>query len=1052
MTGQALAAVLILVLVAVGSARAQTPTGTIAGVVTDSTGAAVAEVQVDVTNRETGQKRAAVTSTDGRYAAEALLPGIYLVTAAITGFKRVERTANVEAGTTTTVNLPLEVGEVGETVTVAGAAPLLRHDQYQVGGVVSRAQIENLPLNGRNFLELAKLEPGVTNPVRLADNRTFVSSLGAGLQTIPRVGYTRVTVDGGSITTPNTTGVLLQVSQEAVQEFRMSTVNFDPATSLTTNGAINIVTRSGGNEYHASGFSFYRDHNLSAYPALRRDPSNPDPFFQRTQLGSYFGGPIRTDRAFFFVSYERNDQRGVISVQPGTPDFAPLGGIFSSPYLDNLFSARADVRVSQNHNASVRYTHDGNRAFAPVGPTNSLPSAWTSRAIHADQSLAALTSVLSPHIVNDLRASYFFVGTPDHPVSPADCSGCFGLGAPSISFTGNELTLGSPQTTPSVGRRYQFTDSLVWQRGRHRLRFGFDWEHAKSTSSLVNQDVPSLVLWSPQQVRQIDPTIPLPASFTTLDDILQLPLRSLSIGVGSGVVPQRDFQPYRVQDLYRWYVSDSWTTGSRLTINAGLGWSYEPNALNDDLTKPALLTPLLGANRLNAPPARTDNFSPTLGFAWTATRDSKTVVRGGAGRYFDPLASSNASNLNNERLGLLPLGTGRLVVSGSNIVWNGQVLDFRQPTPFTGAQLLAILPDIRTTLLQSINPDNRDFSVRNIDLTKAGSNLYDPSYAIPYAIHVNLGVERELAPGFVIGADVVWRQFVHTFINGIDYNHFNSVTGPVIPACSPSQRNDVNALCSNGPIYFDTTIGRARYKGLLVRVEKRFTRRAQFLASYALSSFVGSNGTGTGTTENPGGRVFGFNNNDWSDNYGPLPTDQRHVLNLSGFVDLPWRLQLAFSASAYSQPPFSAYVNGVDFNGDGTVNDLLPGTTINQFGRGFDRNDLVRLVSAYNDQYANKFTVGNQKAPFLTLPDNYSFDDTFCTLDLRLAHTVLIGQERARLLLFAEVFNLLNTANLVQYSGNLANPATFGQPSGRFGQIFGSGGPRAVQLGARVNF
>ena len=136
-------------------------------------------------------------------------------------------------------------------------------------------------------------------------------------------------------------------------------------------------------------------------------------------------------------------------------------------------------------------------------------------------------------------------------------------------------------------------------------------------------------------------------------------------------------------------------------------------------------------------------------------------------------------------------------------------------------------PSFRTfapTCSRSINPDNHDFSVRNIDGTKAGSNLYDPSYATPYAIHVNLGVQRELAPGFVVSADVVWRQFVHTFINGIDYNRFNSADGPVIPACTPAQRSDVHAVCSNGNIYFDTTIGRARYKGLLVRVEKRFTR------------------------------------------------------------------------------------------------------------------------------------------------------------------------------------------------------------------------------------
>src|SRR5439155_23581174 len=187
-------------------------TGTIAGHTTDSSGAAVPGVLVDVVNRDTGQTRTATTSTDGRYSAEALLPGVYQVATEMPGFKRLERMASVEAGTTTTVDLALEVGQVNETLTVAATAPLLRREEHQVSAVVSRQQIENLPLNGRNFLELAKLEPGMTNPVRLTDNRTFVSSLGAGLQTIPRVGYTRVTVDGGSITTPSTIGMLLQVS------------------------------------------------------------------------------------------------------------------------------------------------------------------------------------------------------------------------------------------------------------------------------------------------------------------------------------------------------------------------------------------------------------------------------------------------------------------------------------------------------------------------------------------------------------------------------------------------------------------------------------------------------------------------------------------------------------------------------------------------------------------------------------------------------------------------------------------------------------------------
>jgi hypothetical protein len=252
-------------------------------------------------------------------------------------------------------------------------------------------------------------------------------------------------------------------------------------------------------------------------------------------------------------------------------------------------------------------------------------------------------------------------------------------------------------------------------------------------------------------------------------------------------------------------------------------------------------------------------------------------------------------------------------------------------------------------------------------------------------------------------------------------------------------------------MFFDTTIGRARYGGLLVRVEKRLARSFQFLASYALGSYVGTNGTGTGTVEPTGGRVFGFNNDDWFENYGPLPTDQRHVLNFSGFLDLPWRFKLAFSASAYSRPPFSAYVAGMDFNGDGTQNDLLPGTRVNQFGRGLDKEDLQRLVEQYNAEHAARRTPSGVIAPRVTLPDGYAFDDNFFTQDLRLSRRFPLGRDPAGISLFAEVFNVLNTPNLVGYSGNLSS-RSFGQPTGRFAQVFGSGGPRAFQLGARVSF
>src|SRR5437016_6352948 len=369
---------LLMMLSAIGSVYAQSPTGTIAGVVTDSNGARVPAAHVTITNRDNGLTRSLVTSTEGDFGAAALPSGVYTVAAKAQGFRRLERTAIVEAGTTTTVNLMLEIGEVTEQVTVDDVAPLINDESHQVGGVISRKQIENLPLNGRNFLDLAKLEPGVTNPIRGTNNRIFVPLLGAGVQNTPRIGFTRVTVDGGAINLAGTIGAALHVSQEAVQEFQLSTVNFDLATSVTSDGSVNIVTRSGGKDFHGSGFYFYRDHNLSAYPGLGRDASNPDPFFQRKQFGFHLGGPIRKRQVFFFTSYERNNQRGVLSVQPSTPDFAPLGEIFPSPYLGNQFNLRFDARLNANNNAFVRYTHEDNSLFGAFdGRNNSSPSGWS---------------------------------------------------------------------------------------------------------------------------------------------------------------------------------------------------------------------------------------------------------------------------------------------------------------------------------------------------------------------------------------------------------------------------------------------------------------------------------------------------------------------------------------------------------------------------------------------------------------------------------------------------------------------------------------------------
>jgi hypothetical protein len=224
---------------------------------------------------------------------------------------------------------------------------------------------------------------------------------------------------------------------------------------------------------------------------------------------------------------------------------------------------------------------------------------------------------------------------------------------------------------------------------------------------------------------------------------------------------------------------------------------------------------------LNPPPAQKANLSPHFGFAW-ATHDGKTVIRGGAGRYFDPIFVDLASTVN-ERHALSPAGTGRRSnIPGSSIVDEGRALDFNQrATSFTAGDLLAILPGIRADLERQLDPDNRDFTFRNLDLNKTGLGLSDPSYEAPYALHFNLGVQRELAEDLVVSSDFALRRFLHTPLFGIDYNRFNRPQGPVIPRCTGTQRNHLTRPVRMAPLH------------LTAPLESRLTRGCSYASKSA---------------------------------------------------------------------------------------------------------------------------------------------------------------------------------------------------------------------------
>jgi Carboxypeptidase regulatory-like domain len=1021
---------------------AQALAGIIAGVVRDPSGAVIVGVQVQAVSRASGQARRTLTAERGDYSFPALLAGEYDVGVEAPGFQQIVRAATVEVGSTTTANFDLRVGNGKDTITADAASPQMHYDAAGVAGVILRSQIEDLPLNGRGFLELAKLEPGGQAPSSGNRNRTLVPILGAPGSNVSGL---RVTVDGGNITSVGLGGSQMGLSQDVVQEFQVASVNFDLSTGLADAGAINLVTRAGGNGLHGTAFYFFRDHNLAAYPALSRDLADPNPFFQRRQFGFTLGGPIRRNRIFYFGNWERNEQRGVGSTTLLTPDFAHFSRTTPSPLFGDLLSVRLDGRINGANTVFVRYSHDGSRAFGPAaspsgGSPNDYPSHWNRVSAWADQSLLGLTSILRPTLINDFRFSYFFISSSVTGPEQQDCPGCLGIGAPAISIAQAGLVIGNSTAVSNLERRFQLNDSITWQRNAHRVRFGADWEHTRDGNLVWGDDPATIQLFAPSQVK---PTlgIPLPGSFQTLDDILQLPLQSVTVGIGDPRVPQENGGQVRRWNTLWLYFQDTWRLHPRLTLNYGLGWSMD-GILNHDLSKPALLAPILGANGLGPTRRNWANFSPQMGLSWAPSSDRKTVVRAGAGLYYAPLGLT--SYMDAERVALGAYGLGRQTFQGSSIT-NSLVpcvpsggLNFNgNPTQFTGADLTACLPSIEAALAHSLRNSNP--GVQAIQITKQAAAAIFPAHVpSPSALHANLGLQREIVRDFVLSADLVYRHFVHVPQNGgaLDANRYNS-TSPVITRCVGAQGNDPQALCSSGPIMVYEAPYRSTYKGLLLRAEKRLSHGFQLLGSYAYSSNTGTNAGN------------GFNLYNWLQNSGPLGTPI-NILNLAGVVDLPGRFELGLNFSYTSAPPFSAYLGGIDFNGDGTAGDLLPGTTMNAFGRSLGRADLVRLVDQFNQTYAGTKDAQSRSIPHVVLPGQYSFGDNSQSLDLRLSRSFGF-HERWRLWLIGEVFNLYNKVNLIGYSGDLTSTA-FGQPTNRANQVFGSGGPRAFQLAMRVSF
>jgi len=1031
---------LLILILTTSPLWSQLPTATLNGVVSDPKDLAVAGAIVTLTNQGTGVSREAKTSSEGQYVFTELPPGVYTLRIEMQGFApRVYKDVRLEVGRAVTLDAKLELAQLGQQVSVSEAGLGLQLTQSEVQGLVTASTVENIPLNGRNFLELAFLLPGnrpATNFDPTKTNTLEVSSAGA----FGRGG--NISVDGGDNNDEVVGGTLANFPEDGVAEFQIATNRFTAEVGRSGSSIINIITKSGTNDWHGSGFLFFRHNALQGLPATF-DRRQPTPHFVREQFGGSIGGPIKRDRAWWFVSSEYRNQGHAVSV--GLRDF-PSGSILGSSapaFLhDYLLSARSDFKLTNNDTLAVRYSFnrsldiDNGSLRRPQGTAANRQSSLN----RFNSLLANWTRTVSSHVINSFifHADWFLNSIPAFsPDDPAT--------TPTGLAKGNELRFPSlqdganfriPQSTKF--NRYQIRDTLSWVLGKHTLRFGAEWQHL-NTFALFDLFGSGSVFTTEDFATRVR------SGHTGPPDDRDIPI---AVAIKSAAPTRPPIVPFYPNAYFGAYVQDDWRMRSNVTLNLGLRWEFD-DVVGDasNLHPCASLTTADNTcefiENILGPHQGRDfkQFGPRVGFAWDPFKKGTTVVRGGYGIYYDRVVTE------------VPL---------LELLLNGRILPL---AAFNGSTLDAsgnFAPDPMTGQIVSLaNPFGGGSAVFGI-----GINHIDHNARHPYTQQFTLGVQQQFAKNWILSADGV-HDFGQRFLLGRLLRSTTS-TSPLISCPNgfdPCTVKDPLTGRSDNVTNIESS-AKSWYDALLVSLQKRPTGgpnfRWGFNVNYTLSktlNFSNDDQIPFNGAEDAVNLIFRSNNLRLEKGFAP--TDERHRLVFYGVFDLPWKITVSPIWTISSHVPMDSFV--------GDLGTRLPILSRNALGReisnGAQLNTAIDFwnslpsCSGVNQVPCHPVdSMGKRIAVLGHVNPNLKFGDDFNSLDLRVTKTFNFG-ENQKLQFIGEVFNLFNITNIRgfnnnNYSGflNDIQSPNFNQPLRTAGGFFGSGGPRAFQFALRYSF
>ncbi|HYN16320.1 MAG TPA: TonB-dependent receptor [Terriglobales bacterium] len=939
-------------------------TGALRGTVTDASGARIAGAEVRLISAQTGVERVTATAQEGSFVFAMLAPGEYGLQVSAPDMASLRRYGlQVEVGGAVELALALEVAGARETVTVSGAAPVVETLPAAISSVLDERAISELPLNGRRFSDLALLTPGVTQ-----DPRSLTSATNGDLAFGGIRGFqTSFLVDGadnnnaffsqarGRYRAP------YQFSNEVIQEFRVSSNSYGPELGRAGGAVINVVTRSGGNQWHGSLFDYYRDGRLGAgYPHLTSKP--PD---RQDQFGFTLGGPIKRNRAFFFAGFDQHIfhvptvvrfANGATAVVPQSKDYestdqaqvfaaaaslTQMGGQFRSALVGNAAFGKLDFVLTPRHHLSARlstsrYYGENNVFFDPASPVTTFAISENGQErVSTESAVVSLTSALSPRATSHLRLQF------SRDLENSDANSSLALTKIYNITDGFGRSSILPRTTRE--HRLHLAETASLEGRRHQWKFGGD-----VLKTWIYNFFPSLFGGEYYfDTIKVNP-------FTFVPQIGGLPLTPLRAYA-------HDVPRYYIQNFghaeshpdtteYAWFVQDTIRVTGHFALTLGVRYDLQTFNTSNLATNP--LWPDTGKVPLNP-----HNFAPRAGFAWTLGDVNPLVVRGGFGIFYTRIPQIYNSTIETDN------GLRQTDLFLDNTNFFDRLLFPQYPNPLVSCAPTARICTPRADLTGHLTSDVSAFS---------------PSFQTPYVLQSSLNVERELGKKLVVSGSYLYVHGEHLIrVRDVNLPPPTNVTYPVFdqtgtqflgtyyteqsfagwqftrtlscpfPPCVNPLVRPVPGL---GAINEFESAASSIYHGLTVSVHRRMNSGLYLRLAYTWAQAFDDVQDAL-VAGSPGNVQNSYNPQaDW----GHSVTDQRHRLVASWVYELNpfdrshellrrlfnhWKV--AGIMSTGSGRPVNATIAGDANRDDNTSNDRLPGVARNSYtGPNYASTDL----------------------------------------------------------------------------------------------------------------